>query len=113
MEAEALRQLALSLPEAQEIETWGDATFRVRHRIFVIMGADGTRVTVKATREEQRAVIQENPTTYYLPDYVAQHGWIGIHLGKAPTDEVTELVTEAWRMTAPRRVVAAFDAERG
>ena len=30
-------------------------------------------------------------------------------LSKADGDEVRELVTEAWRMTAPKRLVASFD----
>jgi hypothetical protein len=36
-------------------------------------------------------------------------GWIGAVISKADGDEVRELVTEAWRMTAPRRLVAAHD----
>lgn len=109
MRPEALRRIALSLPDAQERETWGDATFRVRDKIFVIMRMDGKRASIKATREEQQALIEENPSAYYLPEYVAQHGWIGVRLPRARTNEVAELVTDAWRMTAPKRLVKSFD----
>ena len=113
MRADSLRRAALSLPEAEERETWGDATFRVRDKIFVIMRTDGKRASIKASREEQAALIEENPAAYYLPEYVAQHGWIGVRLPKAHTDEVVELVTEGWRMTAPKRLLRAFDEEHG
>ena len=33
-----LRRMCLSLPEVEERETWGEATFRVRDKIFA-MGA--------------------------------------------------------------------------
>jgi hypothetical protein len=33
-------------------------------------------------------------------------------LSKADGDEVRELVTEAWRMTAPKRLLATFDGGR-
>jgi hypothetical protein len=106
---ETLRTLALALPEAEERETWGEATFRVRNRIFAMMDGHGKRASVKATRDEQQALVGENPGAYFLPPYVAQHGWIGIRLARARTDEVTELVTEAWRLTAPKRLLRTFD----
>jgi hypothetical protein len=113
MKADALRAIALSLPGTAEQETWGDATFRVRNKIFVILRTDGTRASIKATRDEQQALVAENPRAFYLPEYVAQHGWVGVRIAKARTEEVRELVTEAWRMTAAKRVVRAFDAASG
>lgn len=41
MTAEELRRLALSLPEAVERETWGEATFRLHDKIFVTLSPDG------------------------------------------------------------------------
>jgi hypothetical protein len=111
MRAGVLREVALSLPDAQERETWGEATFRVRDKIFVIMGTDGKRASIKSTHEEQSALVEENPSAYYLPPYVARHGWIGVRLARARTDEVRELLIEGWRMTAPTRLVAAFDRD--
>ena len=104
-----MRTIALSMPEAEERETWGEATFRVRNKIFVIMGSDGKRASIKATHEEQQALIEENGAAYFLPPYVAQHGWVGVNLAKARTDEVRELIEEGWRLTAPKRLVRSLD----
>lgn len=109
MKANTLREIALSLPGTQERETWGDATFRVRNKIFVILRTDGTRASIKAARDEQHALVAENPGAYYLPEYVAQHGWVGVRVSRARTDEIRELVIEAWRMTAAKRAVRTFD----
>jgi len=48
--AAELRELALGLPGAQERETWGHPTFRVRDKIFASMyeGDDGVVATVLA-----------------------------------------------------------------
>jgi hypothetical protein len=35
-----------------------------------------------------------------------------VTIAKADREEVEELITEAWRMTALKRMVAAFDAEQ-
>jgi hypothetical protein len=109
MRAARVRTIALGLPEAEERETWGDPTFRVRDKIFVILRADGKRASLKATRDEQRAVVSENPNVFYLPEYVARHGWIGVRLPNVDPEEMRELITEAWRLTAPKRLVKAFD----
>jgi hypothetical protein len=105
-----LRRIAMSLPEAEERETWGSATFRVRGKIFVIMSDDGTGASVKATRDEQSALIAEDPETFTFPAYVGCHGWIGVDVHRIGAEHLRELLTEAWRMTAPKRVVRAFDA---
>jgi hypothetical protein len=39
--AEELRRVVLSLPEAEERETWGHPTFRVRDRMFAALSDDG------------------------------------------------------------------------
>jgi hypothetical protein len=104
-----LREIALSLPETRERETWGHPTFRVHDKMFASMSDDGTSATVKASREEQKALIAEAPETFTYPAYVGQHGWVGVDLTRIAPDHLRELVTEAWRMTAPKRVVRAFD----
>jgi hypothetical protein len=40
------------------------------------------------------------------------HGWVGIELRRVDPEEMGELVEDAWRMTAPKRVVRAFDEQR-
>jgi hypothetical protein len=101
----------LSLPEAEERETWGHPTFRVRDKMFATLSDDGWSAGVKTTKEEQTALVAAAPETFGVPAYVGRHGWVSIELATADPAEVRELVTEAWRQTAPKRLVAAYDAE--
>ena len=105
-----VRAIIAALPGASEQETWGHPTFRVRKKMFGAMAADGTTVSVKAVKEEQEALTQSAPETFFVPKYVGVHGWVGVTLERVDADELRELLTEAWRMTAAKRVVAAFDA---
>ncbi len=114
MQARTVRKLALELPEAEERETWGTPTFRVKNKIFAMFGDDGKRVWIKSTHDEQRALIAMDPQTFSCPPYVGPSGWVGVRYATADRDEVGELLIEAWRMTAPKRLVKAFDgAEAG
>lgn len=107
--ADDVRALALGLPEAVEQETWGHPTFRVRKKMFGTLAADGTTATMKASPQEQAALVQTDPETFFVPAYVGQHGWVGLRVALVDPVELAELVTEAWRMTAPKTIVRAFD----
>jgi hypothetical protein len=109
--AEELRQVALSLPEAEERETWGEATFRVRDKIFVTLSANGQVAGVKASLEDQEELIASDPQTFAVAHYTGRFGWVSVQLSTVDPGEMRELIIEAWRRTAPKRLVAAYDAQ--
>ena len=111
--AATVRAFALSLPDAEERETWETATFRVRGKIFAMFSESERHLWIKSVHDEQRALVAMDPDAWFVPPYVGPSGWVGAVLSKAPGDEVRELVVEAWRLTATKRAVAAFDEGRG
>jgi hypothetical protein len=113
MQKNTVRRMALALPDAVEQETWGTPTFRVRRKIFVMFSDEQREAWVRSTHDEQRALTQMNPETFFVPPYVGPSGWIGVRFGTVDRDEMRELITEAWRMTAPKRLVDAFDEAGG
>jgi hypothetical protein len=105
-----LRRVVLGLPETEERETWGHPTFRVRDKMFATLSDDGRVATVKATRQEQAALLAADPATFGVPAYVGRHGWVSVQLATVDPTELSELLVEAWRQTAPKRLVIAYDA---
>jgi hypothetical protein len=101
-----LRRIALALPEAEERETWGQATFRVRDRIFAILSPHDATAAVKATREEQALLLSADPETFSYAAYVGRFGWVTVRLATVDTDLLRGLLTEAWRCSAPKRLHA-------
>jgi predicted DNA-binding protein (MmcQ/YjbR family) len=109
-----LRAICLALPEATERETWGQATFRVRDKIFAMAGEGSARgrqaVACKARPGLQPALVEASPDRFFVPPYVGPTGWIGVYLGdETDWDELADLVEESFRMTAPKRVAALLD----
>jgi hypothetical protein len=113
MQKNTVRKLALALPDAVEQETWGTPTFRVRKKIFVMFSDEQREAWVKSTHDEQRALTQMDPDTFFVPPYVGPSGWVGVRFRTVDRDEMRELITEAWRMTAPKRLVTSFDEADG
>jgi len=111
MRRDTVRRFALTLPEAEERETWETATFRVRSKIFMMFSEREHHAWIKSTHDEQRALVAGDPETFFVPPYVGPSGWVGVVIRTVERDEMEELVTEAWRLTAPKRLLSAFDAE--
>src|SRR5207245_4755819 len=57
------RKLCLSMPEAEELETWGEATFRVRGRIFAMGSSEGSSVSVMASLDDQSGLVAMDAKT--------------------------------------------------
>ncbi|MCU7824949.1 MmcQ/YjbR family DNA-binding protein [Kitasatospora sp. DSM 101779] len=106
-------EMGLALPTATERLTWEtEVTLRVGEKIFAMGAPESGRVRVKASKDEQAALLAADPETYAVAPYVGRHGWVLVELGRVGADELRELVTEAWRSTAPKGLVRTFDAER-
>lgn len=106
-----VRAMCLALPEVTEELTWEvDATWRIRGKIFVI-GSDGSpTISVKTSREEQEELLATDPDTFAAAPYVGRFGWTSIRLKGIDAGHLRELIIEAWRRTAPKKLVKAYDA---
>ncbi len=64
----------------------------------------------------QKALVESDPQRFFRPPYVGGRGWIGVYLDVerdgAFWAEIAELVEDAYRMVAPRTLLARLDAER-
>jgi hypothetical protein len=112
-----VRKLCLALPEAHEVEAWGEPTFRVRNKMFATFasrashhGAGRDSVWVKATAENQQLLVQSDPDRYFVPPYVGPSGWVGVHLDDdVDWDDVRDLLEDGYRMIAPKRLLLQLD----
>jgi len=100
------RRLCLSLPEAEERETWGEATFRVGDRIFAMGSEGGEFVSVKASLDDQAGLVEMDPKTFSPSAYTGRFGWVRVRLRGIGPELAQRVITNAWERTAPRRLVA-------
>jgi predicted DNA-binding protein (MmcQ/YjbR family) len=116
-----LRKLCLALPEAHEVEAWGEPTFRVRNKIFAMYarannhhgkGRDAT--WVKAAPGDQAKMVAAAPECFFAPPYVGPSGWIGIWLdGVVEWEDVADFVCDSYRLIAPKKLSALLDSASG
>lgn len=69
-------------------------------------------VGLKQTLSEQIALVAERPHVFEIQFTSGGFGWVVVYLQKIDEDELTELLYEAWRLTAPEELVAAHPLRR-
>ena len=104
-----IQRIVASLPEAAEVfvAEWGHPTFRVRGKMFATGSQDSPTMSVKASKEEQDELVAARPEAFEPAPYVGRYGWVRVYLSKVDEPELRELLVEAWRRTAPKRLVAS------
>jgi len=116
-----VRRLALALPEVEEIDCEG-FDFRVGGRGFVwsyperqpgkprVIRTDIAVLYVGDEAEKQALLLGEPHLFFGTREY---EGWplAMLLLDEVETERLAELITDAWRMRAPRELAAEFDAD--
>ncbi|EQB11962.1 hypothetical protein L284_16080 [Novosphingobium lindaniclasticum LE124] len=113
-----VRERAMALPEADEVESHGMPCFGViKGKKFAYFTsnhhADGrTALLVKISgADEQAMLIEQDAGRYFRPAYFGD-GWIGIRLdlGENDWDAIGAWLTRSWRAIAPKKLTSLMDA---
>lgn len=64
---------------------------------------------LKASRGAQEQLIAADPERFFRPPYVGTQGWIGLHLNRNTDAEVANCVREAYRLVAPKKLLALLE----
>jgi hypothetical protein len=118
-DADDVRRVALALPDVEEIDSDG-FDFRVGGKGFVwsyperlpgqrrVIRTDIAVLFVGDEAEKQALLLGEPEVFFTAPGY---DGWplVMLRLAQVDIGRLTELVTDAWRMRAPRNLAGELD----
>lgn len=120
MAADALaevRRICHALPEVEERLSHGSPSFFVRGKKTFVMFVDDHHgdgilgVWCAAPAGVQAELVETEPDRFFRPPYVGGRGWLGVCLDRRPDwTEVEAILTEAFRVIAPKTLVAKLDA---
>lgn len=102
---------ATRLPEVEE-STWaGTPSLKVRRKSFCrLRTAPDALVLRVADMGEREALLQGEPDAFFTTPHYDGYPYVLVRLDVVDPQELDELLEEAWRTMAPKRVVAAYDA---
>lgn len=92
--------------ERSEASQW--TSFSVHGRKFGYYWPRTHTAGLKQTVSEQLALVAERPDVFEEQFTSGGFGWVVVHLDRVEADELSELVYEAWRLSAPDELVDAL-----
>lgn len=95
-----------ALPEVRDVVSTRYTAFAVHGTKFGYLWPRTSTVGLKQTLSEQRALVAERPEVFEVQFSAGGFGWVVVHLERIDLDELSELVLEAWRLSAPERLLA-------
>jgi predicted DNA-binding protein (MmcQ/YjbR family) len=117
--ADALREFALGLPEAEEAFPWGERVIKVNKKVFVFFGLmedldKRPMVTVKLPQTGIYAL--QMPFVQASGYNLGKHGWVTARIAPGehvPLDLLTEWIEESYCAVAPKRLADRLAGARG
>ena len=108
-----VRRLLLALPGVEEGPCYGTPGFRVRGKFLARLRDDGETLVVKCGDDERDLRMQADPANFFTTDHYRGYPTVLVRLATVDTGALSGLLEVAWRRSAPKRLVAAYDAKGG
>jgi hypothetical protein len=107
-----VRRTALALPGTEERASYGGRpSWRTKTRMFAWIRDDPEALVVWVGSEpEKLALIDADPATFFTTPHYDGQPMVLVRLDAVSREEAEELVTESWRLRAPRTQVREWDA---
>jgi hypothetical protein len=106
---DTVRTLAMSLPGVVEGTSYGTTAFKVNGKLIARFHQDGESLAIKVEYATREVLMGANPNTYYITDHYRCWPWMLIHIARVHPDELRQLLEDAWRSTAGKRDLAAWE----
>lgn len=98
---------AARLPGVELATSYSTPALFVRKKLLARLREDGETVAVRTELIERDVLLAADPGAFFLTDHYRAHPWILVRLASARHAMLIALVEQAWRRTAPRKLVAA------
>ena len=108
-----VRAIALDLPGSFEQASYGgQPSWRTKPRMFTWIRDDPEALVVWVESvEEAEAMVESDPTVFFTIPHYDGHPIVLVRLEAVERDEATELITDSWRLRAPKKLVKEWEAD--
>lgn len=104
-------EIGTRFPGVEVTKSYGTPALKVRGKFMCRLRTDPDALVMRVIDlGEREALLQGEPQTFFSTPHYDGHPYVLIRLESVDPVELAELLEDAWRLRAPKRVVAQFDA---
>src|SRR5688572_9272114 len=103
--------LGSRLPEVEESTWFGTPSLKVRGKSFCRLRTDPDALVMRVLDvADAEALVKGQPEVFFTTPHYAGYPYVLVRLEVVAPAQLAELVEDGWRIQAPKRVVARYDA---
>lgn len=98
-------------PEVEEGTCFGTPALRVKGKFMCRLRTDPDALVVRVIDlADAEALLLGRPDVFFSTRHYDGHPYVLVRLDVVDPGELAELLEDAWRLRAPKRLLAAYDA---
>ena len=99
-------KLATKLPGVTRGTSYGTPALHVRKKFLARLKEDGESVAIKIDFADRDVLLELDPAAFYLTDHYRPYPAMLIRLKEVPRDMLQPILDQAWRLQAPKSLLA-------
>jgi hypothetical protein len=111
IEWEEVVAIGRRFPEVEEGTCFGTPALRVRGKFMCRLRTDPDALVVRVIDlADAQALLLGQPDVFFSTPHYDGHAYVLVRLDVVAREQLAELLEDAWRLRAPKRLLAAYDA---
>jgi len=103
-----VQRLARALPGAEEGTSYRTPAFRIRGKLFARLHEQEDVLVVRVDPGDREVLTRSAPAIYYVTPHYESAPFVLVRLPHIDRAELRGLLTDAWRLSAPKRLAATL-----
>jgi hypothetical protein len=105
--------LAKRLPGVEESTSYGTPSIKVKGKILSRLRTEAEgALALRCDFIDREILLQSDPQAFFLTDHYRNYPMILVRLDKVRSDALPDLIERAWRLVAPAKLIASFEAQK-
>ena len=105
-----VRKVGLTFHGVEEGTSYGTPALHVKGKFMARLREDGESLVIKCGFDERDFRLQGDPVTFFVTDHYKGYPALLVRLAEVTPALLREVMEQAWRVNAPKRMVKDFDS---
>jgi hypothetical protein len=106
-------EIARKLPGVEESSSYGTPALKVKGRFMCRLRTEAEgALAIRCDFLDRQILLQSDPGVFFVTEHYLEYPMVLVRLDKIRLSALPDLIERAWRMVAPAKLVAEYDARR-
>ncbi len=106
-------EMARKLPGVEESASYGTPALKVKGRFMCRLRTEAEgALAIRCDFLDRQILLQADPEVFFVTEHYLDYPMVLVRLDKIRLSALPDLIERAWRVVAPAKLVAEYDARR-